>query len=357
MTEKLTRKNDKEAKKCSKCGTILSEDALFCPKCGQKVGAGKKVEQDFEKYKPNKERLIRLKQFLQNNFELSYTVYGLVFLFTLFSKWLGVLLFIIATIVLYMKALSHKGKTIKANQQVSDFYRKMTQKFQDGVQEANEVNAKDKHSDETPEDSGAVSKAEKNESNAPTQSAGQKRITHQQYKTYYQKKNYVNKNGSGFSSFLLLMSSLVTLYGVLGAGFISNSNASLYGLVGQTSSYIKMIEGVGRFFGSSSGGGAGFIQSLGYGLVLMPILVIILSCFTRSKILRFLGFVAALLEVGIFGFMMYYVSEKANQFLGSYSGSLLNPNTGIFGMTANIFFIAMLLMVIFAGYRLFQRKR
>ncbi|KRN04046.1 zinc ribbon domain-containing protein [Holzapfeliella floricola] len=357
MTEKLTRKNDKETKKCSKCGTILSEDAKFCPKCGQKVGAGQKVVRDFEKYKPNKKRLIKLKQFLQNNFELSHTIYGLIFLFTLFSKWLGFLLLIIAAIVLYMKALSSKGQTIKTNQQLRDFYGKVTQRFQDGIQEANATRKTTEEEPANSSDGSGVEKNDSNNQNDAVQTSTDKRTTQKKHKNYYQKKTYVKRNGSGWSSFLLFMSSMGTLFGVLGSGFISNSNVSLYGLVGQTTSYIKMIEGVGQFFGGSAGGSAGFIQSLGYGLVLMPILVIVLSCFTRFKILRFLGAVAAILEVGIFGIMIYYVKEKANHFLGSYSGSVLNPNTGIFGITANIFFVAMALMVIFSLYRLFQKKR
>ncbi|MEJ6348922.1 zinc-ribbon domain-containing protein [Holzapfeliella sp. He02] len=352
MVEKLTRKDDKAHRKCTKCGTILSEDAQFCPKCGQKVRSKSESAQNFDKYKPNPERLQQLKQFLQNNFELVYTIYGLLFLFTLFSKLLGFLLVIISAIVLYMMGLSHNGKTIKANQQVKDFYAKVFHRVKDSVEEANTKRQTEQSSDKPD-----VSKAEPHhvaESSEPVQPTKQEKNKRQ---TYYQKKNYIKARGSGWSSFFLFLSSLATLYGVLGAGFISNSNVSLYGLVGQTTSYIRMIEGVGQFFGSSAGSGAGFVQSLGYGLVLMPILVIVLSCFTHSKILRFLGAVAALLEVGIFGVMIYYVSEKANHFLGSYSGSVVNPNSGIFGMTANIFIVAMALMIIFSLYRLFQKKR
>lgn len=154
---------------------------------------------------------------------------------------------------------------------------------------------------------------------------------------------------------IVLIFAAMAIYGVLGMGFIQQSNLSLFQGMDQLSQIAEYVESAKTLFGGTAGQSPLIIRILSYTLLVIPAIVAFFSLF-KSKIMQIIGMIAAFVEAGMFLFAGIYVYQVSANLLGSFQSNFLDAifqnATNVLGLPAYLLVIGVIGMVIFTIIRL-----
>lgn len=351
---------------CPSCNTELSDEAKFCPSCGKSLSSDTQTSSTVQQtltsklkqLTPTREKVAYLKAFITNNFELVHTLYGVLFLITLFSTKRGFEAFLLLIMVGYILGVLSKGEEIQANKKlISLFANTYTQS---GIALKNLQSESTKLVGQSSKIVGDLTKPVANDD-------AQVVINDETLAYFATEQNQtstktisLNRKSFSLASILLTISCLLALYGVLGTGFFKMLNSSLYDTLGQLSQYSGYLDSANEFLNGQSNNTSEMIQYVGYALVGIPIVTLLFGLLS-SKLLQVLGVLTSLVELGFFLLVGSYISEQASQLLGGYSDSfmevLFNNKDSIIGFPAYALLIGSIGMVIFSIGRLISPRR
>lgn len=258
---------------CPRCGEKLNESKNFCPKCGFKFTTDNIVE----RLVPNSEKILGVKQFIINNFRMMHIVYLIVFLAGLMSVKLGLLCLIVVILAVYVISV------LRGNKQIFE---------SDEDPEEEQVNNPDYHSYHDEEQPIKVQEKIvtpiKHEEMANTKPNQQETLTTNTIST--------SRSEFGMLEILLIVSSVMSLFGVIIKGFFKISDASLFKSLIDVSSFVGYAENAETIMTGSSSNHAMLIQLIGYLLIVMPIFILIMGLL-KSRLAKTFSCLGALLEV------------------------------------------------------------
>lgn len=357
----------KHPNSCPNCNIELSDETKFCPSCGQSLTDGAKtfpalktsLTSILKQLKPTKEKVGYLKRFIKNNFELVHTLYGVLFIITLFSSKRGFESFLILSIVSYVLSVLSKGEEIQANKKLTSLFANTY--TQSGIALKNFQAESTKIVGQSSKIVGDLAKPVTDEDNEEVS------INTDVLNDFFSKEStpatnetQSNKRGFSVASIFLVISCLLAFYGIIGTGFFKMMNGSLYETIGQISRYGGYLNSANEFLGGQSSNTSNMIQYVGYALVAIPIITLLFGILS-SKILHVLGVIASLIELGFFLLVGSYIGEQASQLLVGYSDSfmevLFNNKDSIIGFPAYALLIGSIGMVIFSIGRLISPHR
>lgn len=343
---------------CDYCNTPLSDGAKFCPTCGKAIDTSNasveqpSIAQNLRLLKPTKANFTYLREFLTSNFELSHTCYGVLFILTLLSAKRGFQLFIVLSLIAYVLGVLSKGQEIQANKKLISLFSQTYTQSGVALQSLQEESSK-----LVGKSSKLVGELAKPIGSDSAETNSSSNLTDESKKSVRTNLNtpITKGNSFGIASILLIVSCLLSLYGVLGADFFKMMNSSLYDTLGQLSQYSGYADSVNEYFSRESSNSSDIIQYIRYALVGIPILTLIFGIIS-SKGLQIIGVLLSFLELGFFILVGAYIGDKANNLLGGYSDSfsqaLFDNQDKLIGLPAYALLIGSIGMVIFSLSRL-----
>lgn len=352
MEEKQKEKLEKNYKFCPNCGEELQEEAKFCQSCSQKLYENQKTEPikgKLTKFKISKQTLIDLKEFIKNNFELMHTAYLIIFIIGLFSYKLGLITLAILFILSYYLSNQNKEQLV-----VNQEFKKIIYQVPSKNKELMNV-TKDKTQTMFNK---ATSTVEKSSNDINQFESKIETIPLKKIKEGIKEQPVVTTSGLGMSGLLLIVSAIANLYGVLGSSFVKYPETSLFETIQNGSQLMSHYETAETFLSGSSSNTSQVISFVGYGLIALPILIMILGIM-QSKGSRTLSFLLSLVELGVFLYVINYISEEMSSIFGNYGSdffsTLFSYSGDIFGLPAYGLVFGVIGMVLFSFGRLIKR--
>ncbi|MFV0558699.1 MAG: zinc ribbon domain-containing protein [Enterococcus sp.] len=311
-------------KDCPNCGTQLSDNPNFCSNCGYNILEERPQEERFrgrlKQLWPSKTNFKYLVSFNHHNLLLVTLSYWLLFsLFFIGVPSLARWAVILVGGTLYCLGIIHQGRTLPVNISLRKFYQGFGK---DKIERRNNQ----------------VPDFEEMEDSLKQNVLTAKRITP--------------------ATIGLLFFSGVSLYGVLGWGFIRHSTISLFQYISTASQTWNYFENTWPVFGERNAVVSNLVALLVlYGLVLIP-LVIALFALTQSSRGKIFSVLLSLIEVAFFIFLGNKVVETVSGFGGRYTNSLftslIHLSNGVLGFAAYALLIGAIGMVICTFVIVFQ---
>lgn len=332
----LGEKSEKEYKFCPNCGHKVEGLTKHCVSCGKEFHLNQKEKLTssidysnfIQKISPTKEKIVGMKGFILNNFELTHILYFIVFLITLASvKW-GIILFLIMTISYYVLSVIKEKEELPLNGQIKELLGAAPKQF------------------------GEATETVKNR--LKSSSLGKEFVTATTGSTLETPKA---KARFGRSSILLIISGLVTIFGILCPGFFSDLDGSLITMINASSEYVGYFEDVEGLFTGSSGSSSALILIFGYTLLIIPIIIIVLALL-KSRLGHTIAFILTVVEFFLVFAVLARISNMVSDFFGGYSEDFFSLvfEYNALGFPAYAFACGLIGMIIFSITKLFKKK-